>query len=292
MKRNTMIVLLLVAVIPIFSASGCFILEEHGPFECKLIELRKNPSSQYYDAVVRVDWLTLNDAFKSRFSLVTPTQSHEMRELKFIEDGRRDTEIENDDVFIVPLNRPDWKFFIRERNDIYSLVNFWEMLPENDRWHPLKSEAMTVAEGIELKDVNGTYKPIPGLLPEGWKLSEDRPISTGYRYGELNYSKMKGRNIKEEVDIRYYKLTGEEIEELTTISKTEFLSDWSEWTRKMSYPGVTAGHDSVCWDMKGIGPYGWSYRFMYIDTDMLIETTVNSDPLEWVRKEKERQVIQ
>ena len=286
MKKNTMIVLLLVAVIPIFSASGCFIFEEHGPFECKLIELRKNSSSQYYDAVVRVDWLTLNDAFKSRFSLVTPTQSHEMKDLDFIEDGRDPTEIENDDVFIVPLNKPDWKFFIRERNDIYSSVNFWEKLPENDRWHPLKSEAMKVAESIELKEVNGTYKPIPGFLPEEWKLSIDKPISTGYRFGKLKYSKMRERKIKEGVSIMYSGLTREEKEELTTVSETEFLSDWCEWTRKMSSPGVIADHDSACWDMEGIGAYGWSYRFMYIDGNILIEVTVNSDPLEWIRIEE------
>ncbi len=290
MKRNTLLVLLLVAGISIFNTSGCFLFEEHGPFECKLIELRKNSSSQYYDAVVKVDWLTLNDAFKTRFSLVTPTQSHEMEDLDFVEDGRDATEIENGDVFIVPLNKPDWKFFIRERNDIYSLVYFWEMLPENDRWHPKKSEAMKVAESIELKEVKGIQKPIPAFSTDGWKLSCDNPVSTGYRYGNLNYRKMQGRKIKEEVDINYCKLTGEEIEKLTTVSEIEFLSDLSEWTRKMSHPGVIADHNSVCWDMKGIGSYGWSYRFMYIDADMLIEVTVNSDPLEWARKEKERQV--
>ncbi len=61
-----------------------------------------------------------------------------------------------------------------------------------------------------MKDVNSAYKPIPGLLPEGWKLSKDKPISIGYRYGELNYSKIRGRKVKEEVSIRYSILTKEE----------------------------------------------------------------------------------
>lgn len=74
---------------------SCVLLEEHEPLECKVVELKKNLASQYYDAIVRVEFLTLGQVVKSRFTLVTPTGSYKMEGLTFIEGSNNPVELES-----------------------------------------------------------------------------------------------------------------------------------------------------------------------------------------------------
>jgi hypothetical protein len=271
------------------ATTSCFFTEEHEPLECKVIELKKNLFSQYYDAIIRVECFTLHHAAKSRFTLITPTNSYELETLTFIEEGNDSVELESGDIFIVPLSKPDWKFYIREQNEIYCSVDFWELIPEADRWHPLKSEAMEVARSIEVTKVEGELKLVPKFLPLEWALvEEEHPMPVG-KCGTLIFQKTRVEEVKEEVRIEYCKLTSEEKEALEAVSETDFLTDWTEWTRKFSQPGLTAGHNAVYWDMRGYGNFGWSYRYAYVDDDTLIEVTVDSDPLEWVKTEQEKE---
>ena len=287
MKTLARIVLVVIAFCSILANTSCNLFEEHDALECEMVELRNNPASGYYDATVRVELYTLYQAVKSRFTLVTPTNSYQMEALTFIEEGDDPEQLESGDTFVVPLSKPDWKFYIGEQDEIYGSVNFWELIPEKDRWHPLKSEAMEVAQSIEVSEQDGIFKPMPQFLPDEWTLASDE------QYGEadcktLVYQKIRVGEVKEEVNIVYCELTDEEKKELETISETEVLTDWTEWTRKCSQLGLVAGHTAVYWDMEGCGYFGWSYRYAYIDGDTVTEVTVASDPLEWEKTEQEK----
>ena len=164
-KKNNLLWLAVVGFSLIFVAKGCSRSHTRESIECSLVELRKNVRTQYYDAVVRVENLDLENPSKSRFYLVTPTSSSELTELIYTEDGA-DTEIlEPGDTFIVPLQKPDWKFSIRDENEIYCSHNFWDQLPVADQWHPTKSEAMRVALSLEIQESEGFLKPLARNLP-------------------------------------------------------------------------------------------------------------------------------
>ena len=165
MKRFLEILLIAAASYMVLGNRGCV----HDPIELTLLELRKSPSSQYCNAIVRAERMFASDVAKGRLLLVTPTTSFEVKDLDFIEDGRDKKKLDAGDVFVVPLQRPDWKFFIREGNEIRGSLNFWENIPEEDRWHLLKSEAMKVAESITLHVMEGKKGAAPRLLPDEWK---------------------------------------------------------------------------------------------------------------------------
>jgi hypothetical protein len=268
---------------------SCTFPDEKEPIECKLVELKKNLSSQYYDAIIKVESLTLDQAFESRFTLVTPTNSYEMEILTFIEEGNDPAELESGDIFVVPLQKPDWKFYIREQNEIYGSVDFWDLIPEADRWHPLKSEAMEVAQSIEMTDLDRRLKPIPRVLPGEWYLEYDEPPVPGGNCGTRVFQKIRVDEMKEEVSIEYCQLTSEEKEALVTMPETEFLTDWTEWTRQCGESGTIAGHNAVYWDMKGVGNFGWSYRYIYLDGETIIQINIDTDPEEWGKTEQEKE---
>lgn len=268
---------------------SCDFFEDREPVECTLVELEKNESSRYYDAVVRVESLTLSQATANRFTLVTPTGSYNMGDLEYLVAGKDPEVLESKDVFVVPLRKPDWKFYIREQNEIYGSLDFWELIPEADRWHPLKSEAMEVAQSIELTELDGILKPTARVLPGEWYLEYDEPPAPGGNCGTRVFQKIRVDEMKEEVSIEYCKLTAEERKQLKTASEVEFLQDWTAWTREFGQPGTVAGHTAVYWDMEGTGYFGWSYRYVYIDRDTIININIDSDPEEWVKTEQEKE---
>ncbi len=259
---------------------GCDFFEERQTIECTVVELRQNANTHYYDAIIKVESLTLDQAVKSRFTLVTPTNSYKIDDLTFIEQGNDLLELEPGDIFVVPLSKPDWKFYIREKNEIYCSVDFWELIPEEDRWHPVKSQAMEVARSLETEQTDGVAKPVPQFLPADWELTSQE-YSEEAGCGTLVYQKIRDGELKEEVYVEYCRLTDEEKKTLETISETEFLTDWTEWARKFGQPGLIDGKIAVCLDMKGFGRHGWMYRYAYIDDDIAIWVNLDSDPVEW-----------
>ena len=102
--------------------TGCSVFQSSDVFECRLVELRENPTSQYYDAVIRVERIDLIQPLKSRFYLTTPSILLELVNARYTEDGESEDRLEVGDTFIVPLQKPDWKLFILEENDIYVVL--------------------------------------------------------------------------------------------------------------------------------------------------------------------------
>jgi len=267
---------------------SCQLLKEKESFECSLVELMKSPNSGYYDAIVRVERLMIDDALKTRFALFTPTSSYEIADLFFVEDGQDPERLEVGDVFAVSLRKPDWKFYVRGQNNIYCSHNFWEMLPVHDQWHPTKSEAMEVAQSIEVELFEGLPKPMAKSLPEEWQLVDEKLPDPDDPCGYVIYQKLRAEEVKEEVHIQYCPLTESEIRELSSCSDAEFLYDWTAWTKKFGKTETIAGYEAVYWDMQEMSEFGWGYRYAYIDSETVIEIDINADPLEWVRTEQEK----
>jgi len=272
----------------LFLVMSCQLFKEKESFECSLVELVKNPNSGYYDAIIKVERLMIDNAQKTRFSLLTPTSSYEISDLSFVEDGQDPERLEVGDIFTIPLRRPDWKFHIRGQNDIYCSHNFWEMLPVSDQWHPTKSDAMEIAQSIEVELVEGLPKPMAKSLPEEWYLVDERLPDYDDPCGYVIYQKLRAEEVKEEVNIRYCFLTEPEIKELYSGSDAEFLSDWTDWTKKSGKSETIAGHDAIYWDMQEMGEFDWTYRYAYIDSEMVIEIDIYADPLELFKTEQEK----
>ena len=279
----------IVTAVMVICSSSCLLFEKDEYLKCRLVELRKNPNSEYYDARVKLEWANLEKPFKNRFYVRTPTKYYEMEDLTFLEDGKDPAKLESGDVFLLPLGKPDWKFYIGgEKYSFYCSTRLSELLPEEDRWHPIKSEAMKVARSIKVRDVDGGLKPVPTFLPAEWRLAGAEAQSGRYR--TVQYLKLRVGEVKEDVTIRYTLLTDDETKRLETTSETELLTDWTPWARKAGKPGEVAGHTSVYWDMSaGIGRFGWSYRYAYIDRGMFIEVTLQPDPLEWVKTDQDKE---
>ncbi|MFH2041353.1 MAG: hypothetical protein ABIJ35_02415 [Acidobacteriota bacterium] len=272
----------------LFTASDCDLLTDNEPFVCAVQELRPNPDRGYYDLIVEVKRISLADPGKDRFSVETPMQSLALKDLTFIEEGEESEYLEPGDVFIVPLRRPDWKFFIRDHNDIYCSHNFWEELPDHDQWHPTKSEAMAVAESLVLEMSFGLPLPEAQILPNEWRLAEEEDPASQDPCGFRLYQKIRASEVKEKVLVTFCYLTDAEMRERATLGGTVFLTGWTEWTRKFGRSCTISGHEAVCWDMPGIGEHGWSYRYAYIDTNVLLEIDLEADPREWIISDEDK----
>ena len=267
----------------LFPIMSCKAFKEKEHFECSLVELRENIDSGYYDAIIKLRRLKLDDTLKTRYILFTPTGSHEIADLTFMEDGQDVERLNEGDVFTVPLRRPDWRFVIKGQNTIYCSHDFWEMLPVDSQWHPTKSEAMEVAQNVEVESVEGFPKPLAKMLPEEWRLIADKLPDPDDPAGYVIYQKIRAEEIKEEVIIQYHFLTEPEIKELFSGTDTEFLFNWTDWAKKYGKPKTIAGHDAVYWDIKEESELSWAYRYAYIDSEMVVEIDIHADPLEWVK---------
>ncbi|MEE8377214.1 MAG: hypothetical protein V3R45_02465 [Candidatus Aminicenantaceae bacterium] len=290
MKKSNIIISVLIGIFLLFAAEGCSLFRSSEVFECSLVELRENPVSKYYDAVVRVEYMDLSQPLKSRFYITTPSRLIEMMNLTYTEDGESEDLLEVGDIFIVPLQKPDWKFFIRDENDIYCSHNFWDQLPVSDQWHPTKSEAMDVAMSIELTENDGFLKPLPKDLPVEWELAEEELPEPDYPVGTLLFDKIRGDIIREEILIQYTYLTEEEELDLDLMSPIDALFEWVEWAKDQGQVGTVEDRQVVFWDMEGMGGYGWSFRYVYIEQNMVVEVTVDADPFEWLKTEQDKAV--
>jgi len=290
MKKLNLIISVLMGIFLLIAAKGCSLFQSSEVFECSLVELRENSVSKYYDAVVRVEKMDLSLPLKSRFYLTTPSSLIELVDVTYIEDGEAEDLLEVGDTFIVPLQKPDWKYFIREENDIYCSFNFWDQLPVSDQWHPTKSEAMDVAMNIELEENDGFLKPLPKNLPVEWSLVEEELPEPDYPSGTLLFEKIRADIVREEVFIQYAYLTEEEELDLDLMSSTDALFKWIEWAKQMGEVGTVEDRQVVYSDMEGMGTFGWSFRYVYIEQNVVVEVTVAADPLEWLKTEQDKAV--
>ena len=284
MKKLVWILLAILLSPAVLFVTGC---SENDCLECKVLELRKNPSSQYYDAVVRIEHIDWSiDSSKSNFTVKTLTGSYEIRDLSFVEDGKNAAELEEGDIFIVPLNRPDWSLAIAECADS---VSFRELLPEDERWHPTKTEAMQVARSIELKEDNQTLKPAPQFLPPEWVLADEFPSVFAGETCAV-YQKVRVDEVREEMLVCYWELTSDEKKELETMPVAEFIRKVYLGNRLLPHgKEITIdGHTAIVVDGEGLGK-GWLYEYAYIDDGIVIDVRLDSDPLEWVKTEQEKE---
>lgn len=290
MKKFSLITFSLAGIFLLLAVHGCSIFRSSEVLECSLVELKENAVSRYYDAVVKVEKVDLSQPFKSRFYLSTPTNFLELTDVIFTENGESEDLLEVGDTFIVPLQKPDWKFSIQDEKNIYCSYNFWDQLPVDDQWHPTKSEAMIVAMNIELQESDGFIKPLPTDLPVEWELVEEELPEPDYPVGVLRYEKIRSDIVREEVFIQYTYLTVEEELDLDLMPATDVLFKWIGWAQDMGQVGTVEDRQVVYSDLEGMGTFGWSFRYVYIEQNVVVEVTVAADPLEWLKTEQEKAV--
>lgn len=272
----------------LFSVASCSVFRSSPSIECSLVELTKKPASGYYDALIRLESVEFENAFKSRFYLLTPTAFFECSELTFTEEGTDPDVLEPGDVFIVPLRKPDWIVSLKENDQTLCLIDFWDRLPVADQWHPTKTEAMEVAQNIEIDLSADFIKPEIRELPLEWSLVAEELPDPENPYGTIQYQKIRGDIIREEVYIQYAYMTDEERGILDLVSVPEALRQWIEWVREEGQAAEWAGRDIVYRDFTDPDTLNRTYRYAYVDGDVVLDVTILSDPLEWQKSEQEK----
>jgi len=278
------------SLLMLMAPEGCDLFRDYEPFKCSLLELRENAASGYFDAVVRVERLMLKNPYTARFQVYSSTKSLDLKDCVFTVEGEDPDLVEVGDVFVFPLQKPDWKYYIREENEFYCSTNFWERLPVDFQWHPLKSEAFGVAESINIVDEDGIFKPVPAGLPGEWERREEKVPNPNDPFGGILFQKLRADRMVEEVVVNYTYLSDEEKLKLDVIPPQAFLKDWAEWTRKFGRPGEVAGRLALVWDMPGTGEFGWAYRYVCLIEDLIVEVDISADPLEWGKSEVEKEM--
>ncbi len=282
--------LILLAAAATTTAASCSKPEKPAAVACSLVELRPRPADRSYDAVVRMDTVDLDQAYKARFQVLTPALDLDLSGLVFEEDGADPELLETGDVFIVPLARTDWKFGLAEGEIVHCFRNFWDLLPPEEQFHPTKTEAMTVARNLDLLNVEGFVKPAPKLLPPEWLLVDEKIPNPDDTLGQLVYQKRRGDLILEQVEVQYSYLTEAEKEEMASVSAVEFLSRWSDCAQDLGRDVMIAGRPAVACDLEGQGEFAWTYRYFYVQGGLIIAIDIQSDPLEWGKTEEEKEL--
>ena len=288
-RRGAFLLAVLALAASVLPPSGCTRAKPKPELTCSLVELRPNGASHYYDAVIQVATITLPDPLKEQFQVLTPTSSYDLSALKFTVDGKDASRLEAGDTFVIPLKRPDWKFSIMDGDKEDCAENFWDRLPVPDRFHPTKTEAMDVARSLELVNDRGVLRPVPASLPPEWGLVEEKPAEADNPVSSVVYQKTRGGRIVEQVEVQYALLSEEEKAQLASSSPAEFLSTWSECAQKGGALADIAGHAAIACDLEGVGDFGWTYRYFYISSNMVVAVDVQSDPEELGKTEQEKE---
>jgi hypothetical protein len=288
-KKWTAFLPVAVAVAAALWPAGCSRPKPKPALACALVELRPNAASRYYDAVVRVESISIQDPLKDQFQVLTPSSAFDLTSLKFTAEGQDTARLEAGDTFVIPLKRPDWKFSIVEGDAERCAENFWDRLPPADRWHPTRTEAMDVARGLDLISERGVLKPVPASLPPEWQLVEEKNPDTDNPIGSEIYQKVRGGRVVEQVEVQFALLSEEERAQLASSSPAEFLSTWSECAKATGTLADVAGHAAVACDLEGVGEFGWTYRYFYITSNLVVAVDVQSDPQEVGKTELEKE---
>ncbi len=253
---------------------------------CSLVDLR--PNHGYFDAAVRVDAVAVKNAALESIQAVTPSGSADLSSLEFQAEAANPAAIEPGDVFVVPLKRPDWRVSLVQGTVTLCSVNFWDRLPPADQWHPTKSEAMELAKTILVASVNDLPKPgIPNLPPE-WGLAEETEGETDNPVASMVFFKTREDVTLEKLEIQYAILSDSDKAELETVSASEFLAKRTGCAEQAGQPAVVAGHQAVVCDMEGVGEFGWTYRYYYVDSGLIIGVDIQADPAEWVKTPEQK----
>jgi hypothetical protein len=287
---SPLVFLALTLAVALLGPTGCSRAKAQTGLKCSLVELRPNPSTHYYDAVVRVDSVTIRDPLKERFQAVTFSSTHDLSTLKFTAEGADPVRLEAGDTFVIPLKRPDWKFSILESNAELCAERFWDRLPPDDRWHPTKTEGMAVALSIEITNERGVLKPAPISLPPEWRLTDETEPTADNAIGTATYRKQRGGRLVEQVEIQYARLTDEQKAQLEAGSPADFLSGWSECAKSGGVSGTIAGHAALVCDLEGVGDFGWTYRFFYTTSGLVVAADIQSDPAELGKTDAEKEL--
>jgi len=291
-RRTTVwsILAALAALAAALAPAGCSRAKSRPPaLGCALVELRANTVTKYYDAVVRVESVTLQNPLKERFQVLTPTQALDLSTLKFTAEGADPAALEAGDTFIIPLRRPDWKYSLVEGDVEYCVEKFSDRLPVADRWHPTRTEAMDVARSLEIVSDGGAAKPMPTLVPPEWKLVQETQPEADNPVGSLVYQKVRAGRTVEQVEVQYAQLTPEQRAQLETSSPADFLSSWSDCAKSGGAAADIAGHSALACDLDGEGEFGWTYRYFYISEGLVVAADVQSDPEELGKTEPEKE---
>jgi len=273
----------------VLGPSACSRAKVTPELKCSVVEIRADAVSGYYDAVVRVDSVTIRDPEKDQFQVITPTSTFNLPALKFTVEGRDPARLEAGETFIVPLKRPDWKLSILAGEAEYFSENFWDRLPPKDQWHPTKTEAMTVAVGIEVMNERGLLKPVPSSLPPEWRKAEETEPTVDNPVGSSVYRKIRGGRTVEQVEFQYVELTDDQRVQIAASSPADFLSGWSECAKNGGTSVDIAGHAAVACDLEGVGEFGWTYRYVYLTSNLVVAVDVQSDPEELGKTEQEKE---
>jgi hypothetical protein len=270
--------------------AGCSRAKTQAPaLACALVELRPDVASQYYDAVVRLESVTIKGPRKENFQVLTPSSSFDLAALKFTVEGADPGLLEPGDTFVIPLKRPDWKFSLYGGETEYCAERFWDRLPVDDRWHPTRTEAMDVARSLEVTSDHGVAKPLPTLIPPEWRLVNETEPGTDNPVGSLLYQKLRGGRTVEQVEVQYSQLTQEQQAQLEATSPAAFLSSWSDCAKNGGAAVDIAGHSAVACDLEGEGEFGWTYRFFYVSEGLVIAADVQADPEELGKTDQEKE---
>jgi hypothetical protein len=270
------------AVLAALTATACKKQAETTQgMSCTLVELRPDTKTGYYDAVVRVDQVTLKDPLRDQLQVLMPSASASVADLEFTEEGPDPARLQAGDTFIVPLTRPDWKLDIGRGSTTFCLENFWDLLPAKDQWHPTKSETMEIAKSLDIVYENGAPKPVPSLLPEGWVLTGEKEPTADDPVNSVTYQKRRDDQLVGQLEIQYAPLSDEEKQQLAQGSAMDFLATWSDCAKTQGHEVVIAGHQAVACDLEGKGEFGWTYRYFYVQADVLVAVDVQADPQEW-----------
>jgi hypothetical protein len=271
----------------VLAAPGC---RKPAPpsLACSLVDLK--PNHGYFDAAVRIDAAAVKNPALDSIQAVTPSGSADLGTLEFQVEAGNPAAVEPGDVFVVPLKRPDWRVSLVQGTTTLCSVNFWDSLPPADRWHPTKSEAMDLAKTILVVSVNDLPKPsIPNLTPE-WGLAEETESGIDNPVASMVFFKTREDVTLEKLEIQYAILSDSDKAELETVSASEFLARRTGCAEQAGQAAVVAGHQAVVCDMEGVGEFGWTYRYYYVDSGLMIGVDIQADPMEWAKTPEQKEL--
>jgi hypothetical protein len=142
---------------------------------------------------------------------------------------------------------------------------------------------------IEVANERGVLKPVPSSLPPDWRLAEETEPTADNPVGSASYRKVRGGRTVEQVEIQYTQLTDDQRAQLAASSPADFLAGWSDCAKNGGASVDIAGHAAVACDLEGVGELGWTYRYFYLTSELVIAVDVQSDPEELGKSDQEKE---
>lgn len=283
--------ILAVTLLAIPAFSSC---DEHQDLEMNIVDFRANPTSGYYDVVVKVDYIgyAVKSSAKSSFYINTvPNYRHlELSELTFSKEHGKSQTLDPGDTFIVPVMSPEWQFYVSDQDYHIATLDFYNKLPEAQRFHPLKSEAGKLSQQIQWVEIHGMISPQLPQLPAEWSLIETYTAS-GTEFNYLQFRKIRVDEVKEKLDVYFRPLTLDELNLLKTKSEVDVMRQiyhGSFIAGSYSHSGTYNGYPALIVDARGMGEFSWTYSTNFIQNGWLLRTDIESDAREWVMTPAEK----